>query len=476
MNILFILVLESSTTSAKAMLLNAEDQLYDIETKAYPLYFNDATLHDAESVFMETAALGRALCAGKKINAIAIGATWHNIMLCDSKYRPATPVYNWTNTEAADICRALRADESYVNNYYHRTGCMVNAIYPAFKLKLLKERGYRLSDYQIADQGTYNYYRLTGERVVTGCMLSGEGFLNIREKSLDRVIMEELGIDETNFAKVAEYRYSAPLSETGARLLGIDKGVPVIAACPDGALNQIGAGALGRGIMTISVGTSGAARVATPEPVLPDIPGTWCYLAPGAWISGAAISGCCNCVDWYKEKVFGLDKSYGDIENALGGALDTPVFLPFLYGERCPGWHDERQAGFFGVKPRHTRYDFYRSVLEGVLFNLYQCYNVLSKLNGVPRKIKLSGGIVNSPFWSQMCADIFNMEMEVDSAQHGSLMGAAALGMEKLDILDRLTDFSVSARATIRPDTGGSDKYKSQYERYLYYYEKMKPE
>jgi gluconokinase len=476
MNALLILVLESSTTSAKAMLCNTEDHSYEIETRTYPLYFNDATLHDAESVLMETTALGKALCAGKKIDAIATGATWHSVMLCDSTCRPATPVYHWSNTEAADICKALRADEAYVRDYYRRTGCMVNAIYPAFKLKLLKERGYRLSDYKVVDQGTYNYYHLTGEKVVTDCMLSGEGFLNIREKNLDRTIMEELGIDERNFAKITAYRYSAPLSEAGARLLGIEQGIPVIAACPDGASNQIGAGALGRGVMTISVGTSGAARIATPEPVLPDIPSTWCYLAPGTWISGAAISGCCNCVDWYKENMFSHDKSYGDIENTFSGELDTPVYLPFLYGERCPGWHDERQAGFFGVKPRHTRYDFYHSVLEGVLFNLYQCYNVLIDINGVPSKIKLSGGIINSPYWLQMCADIFNMEMEVDSAQHGSLMGAAALGMEELGVLNRLTDFSVTPHAKIRPDPGGPDKYKSKYERYLYYYEKMKPE
>ena len=99
---------------------------------------------------------------------------------------------------------------------------------------------------------------------------------------------------------------------------------------------------------------------------------------------------------------------------------------------------------------------------------------MLIEINGVPSKIKLSGGIVNSPYWLQMCADIFNIEMEVDSAQHGSLMGAAALGMEKLGILDRLTDFSVSAHAAIRPEN--PDRFKLKYEQYLYYYEKMIPE
>ena len=125
---MYILVLESSTTSAKAMLYNAADDTYEIETKAYPLYFNNTTLHDAESVFFETAALGKTLCSGKKIDAVALGATWHNVMLCDTDFHPQTPVYLWANTEAAEICKNLRDDDVYTRNHYQRTGCMVNAV------------------------------------------------------------------------------------------------------------------------------------------------------------------------------------------------------------------------------------------------------------------------------------------------------------------------------------------------------------
>ena len=37
---------------------------------------------------------------------------------------------------------------------------------------------------------------------------------------------------------------------------------------PDGALNQVGAGAMGEGVMTMSVGTSGAIRMATDNPYI----------------------------------------------------------------------------------------------------------------------------------------------------------------------------------------------------------------
>ena len=467
---MYVLVLESSTTSAKAMLVNTADGSRETETKAYPAYYADPSLHDAERVFLETAAAGARLCAGRQIDIIALSGVFHSVMLCDDDFTPKTPIYQWSNTEAAGICKKLRADEAYTRNFYQKTGCMVNAIYPAFKLKMLRERGYRLEDCMIAGQGTYNNFRLTGERIVTDCTASGSGLFNIREKRYDKDILSELGLSESNLARLVAYNDSYPLSESGAKLLGLDPGIPVMPCCPDGALNQVGSGALGEGVMTLSVGTSGALRLAVPKPVLPEAPSVWCYLNPKSWLSGAAVSGCCNCVDWCKDQLFGPEATYAEIERRLGETNDTPVFLPFLFGERCPGWQDERKGGFLGVTPSHTKYDLYQSVLEGVLFNLYQCYQVLTAINGAPKQIKLSGGIINSPFWSQMCADIFGMKMDVDEAAQGSLMGAAALAFEKLGVISDVSDFHTGAVKVIEPNKDMAGLYAEKYKRYLEYY------
>ena len=452
------------------MLYNTADNTYETRTKAYPVYFKDPSLHDAESVFLETASVGKKLCEGKKIEVIALSGVWHSVMLCDADFTPKTPVYLWSNTEAAGICKRLRNDDGYTRGFYQKTGCMVNAIYPFFKLKLLKERGYRLSDMMIAGQGSYNNFRLTGEKIVTDCMASGSGLLDIHKKCFHKGLMDELGLDESNFARIVTYKDTYPLTGEGAGLLGLETGIPVIPACPDGALNQIGSGALREGIMTISVGTSGALRLAVPKPVLPEVPSVWCYLSPKTWLSGAAISGCCNCVDWCRDKLFDPDITYKAIEDVLDGKKDTPVFLPFLFGERSPGWQDDRKAGFLGVLPSHSRYDLYHGVLEGVLFNLYQCYEVLTGINGVPGQIKLSGGIMNSPYWMQMCSDIFGMDMYADNAKQGSLMGAAALGLEKLGVIADITGFRTDTDRVIKPNPDMREIYAGKYRRYLDYY------
>ena len=71
------------------------------------------------------------------------------------------------------------------------------------------------------------------------------------------------------------------------------------------------------------------------------------------------------------------------------------------------------KGGFLSIEPDHSGWDMYHAVLEGVLYNLLQCMRELEALNGRPRAIKLSGGIVHSPYWTQMCADIMGLPMDV---------------------------------------------------------------
>ncbi|MPW25409.1 hypothetical protein GC105_06370 [Alkalibaculum sp. M08DMB] len=468
-----ILVLESSTTSAKAMLYDTVTGTYEVKINTYTLCNNDTTIHDAENIFNETVALGRKLCKGKKIDIVSLGGAWHSVMLCDMAMKPKTPVYLWSYTGASDLCKELREDKDYVKSFYQKTGCMVNGIYPAFKLMLLKEKGYDLNDYLIAGQGTYNMFRLTGERVITDSMASGTGLLNTHTKEFDIEILDEIGIKESQLSRLVTYKDTILLSKEGSYHLGIDEGTPVIPTGPDGGLNQVGAGALGDGVMTFSIGTSGAMRLTTDSPIIPEEPSTWCYMSPKKWLSGAATSGCCNCIDWFKEKMFSPDTSYEDIEKGFGDIETTPVFLPFLFGERCPGWQDDRNAAFFDIKPFHTAHDMYHAIMEGTLFNLYQCYQVLTNINGIPKKIKLSGGILNSPYWTQMCVDIFETDMEIDNLEHSSLLGGVALGMEHLGIIKDVTEFTAESAKVIHHNPKMNQLYKKKYERYKYWYDKV---
>jgi len=466
-----ILVLESSTSNSKALLYSTEAGVMDMAVVEYLPENNSNGTQDAEGVFRQTAELGRRLCEGHKIDLIVLGNAFHSVLLCDRNMKPVTRVYSWAWTEPSELCNRLREDKEYTLKYYKNTGCMVNAIYPAFKLLYFKEKGYPMRDYYIFGQGDYNTFRLTGQRIVTDCMVSGSGLLNIHTKKYYTDILDQIGITEDQLCRLVTYKETVPLSKEGAELLGLQPGIPVMPPCGDGALNQVGVGALKEGVMTFSVGTSAALRLTTHKPLIPDEPSTWCYLSPVTWMSGAATSGACNSTDWYKENFYNL--SYSDIEKNSSDVKDTPIFLPFLFGERCPGWQDERKGAFVNIQPHHNNRDFYCAVQEGILFNLYQCYKVLCRLNGTPGRIILSGGIVHSVFWTQMCADIFGADMEIPEIGQSSLMGAVVLGLEKLGYIRDLNDFSFPVKRIVRPNPDKKEFYARKFEEYMYWYNKL---
>lgn len=468
---MWILALEASTTSAKAMLYNTVTKTVEEKIEPYESMYGEEFLHDACKVFNCMVENGKNLSEGKKVEIISLSAAWHSVMLCDSNMQPSTPVYPWSYTGASEVCKKLRENQCFVDEYYKRTGCMVNATYPFFKLLYLKEQGYQLDQYYIMGQGTYNNYRLTGQRVASPCLISGSGLLNIHTKKYDQKNLKMAGIKEEQLSVLTDSRQTFPLSKEGAALLGQKEGIPVIHTNADGGLNQIGVGAIEENIMTFSMGTSGAMRISTSKPAISKSRGTWCYLSPQGWLSGAAVAGCCNCVDWFVKYVAGDDIPYKELEKEIEDVSDTPIFLPFLFGERCPGWDDERSGGFMDVKPYHDIGDMYRGVLQGILFNLYQCYLFLTEVTGEPKKIKLSGGILHSKMWTQMCADIFGKEMEVDETNQSSLMGAIVLAREVTGDLASITQHTPHIKEFIKPDMSRNQQYMQQFERYLKLYE-----
>lgn len=467
---MWILALEASTTSAKAMLYDIRTGTFTERTRSFGRAHGARTVHDAGAVYESMVQTGRELAGGKDVGMISLSGTWHSVLLCDRNMEPVTPVYPWTYTGASGVCGRLRRDESFVQEYYHRTGCMVNAIYPVFKLLHLREQGYRTEDFYIMGQGTYNNYRLTGKRVTTACMASGTGLLNIHTGEYDQESLCMAKVRREQLCVLTECQETYPLSSEGAAALGLKQGIPVVISSADGGLNQIGAGAVREGYMTFSVGTSGALRLSTKTPILPDRPSTWCYLSPKGRLGGAATAGGCNCIDWFIDRMTNGSMGYGQLEDGAGRITDTPVFMPFLFGERCPGWNDERKGGFAYVRAEHDIRDLYRGIQQGVLFNLYQCYELLAEAAGRPKRIMLSGGILHSKIWTQMCADIFGREMEVQESKQCSLMGAVALARERMGDLKDAGDYEPKIQEVIRPRKELRRQYMEQYERYRQVY------
>jgi gluconokinase len=470
---MLVLTLEASTTSAKALLYDSVVGLVSVKTIPYDRQLNDVATQDCESVCLAVLEAGRSVAFGKDVRAVALCGTWHSIVVCDKSMRPVTRTYSWAYTGSSGETAKMRTDRALTLNLYHRTGCMAHSTYGLYTLMHLKDAGLDLSDKLFVSQAGYIFYRLTGLRVESASTMSGSGLLDIYSKRYDQAILDMLGLNAEQFGRLASYREPSPLSVAAASALGIQPGLPVVPAHPDGAMNQVGAGALGEGIMTLSVGTSAAMRLTVNKPVIPEEPSLWCYVGADSWVSGAATAGACNCVDWFRSGLLSSSMSFSELEDKIANIEESPVFLPFIFGERCPGWRDGRLGGFFDLVPSSSYPALYRGLLEGVCFNLRQCYEILSSTAGEPEEIRLSGGIVNSPLWTQMLSDVLDRKIFVSNFDQASSLGAAALALFACGELKELSDFKTGHCIAVEPGRD-RERYAKKYERYLYWYDKTK--
>ncbi len=471
-----ILALEASTTSAKTMLFDTETGRVQVRSRRFELDGPDAAVRDGDAICTQLFALGRDSAGGGAVDLIVLSGTWHGVTLRTRDLTAVTPVMEWPYTGAQDLTARLRRDDGFTQWFHDRTGCMVNASYPAFKLLHLREQGVDLGGAIALDQPTLIFARLTGEIWTNASLASGTGLLNARTAQWDAEVIDRLGLGDVVLPPLHPSTATAPLTAEGAAALGLPAGIPVLTPGPDGGLNQVGDLATEPGEMTFSMGTSGALRIATRHPSPSPSLSTWSYRSPVGPLSGAATSGCGNCVDWARRRLFGADADFADLEPLLSPeAADLPVFLPFLFGERSPGWQDQRRGGWLELQPHHSRVDMYQSVLEGIVYSLYHCYRELVAVHGEPRRIVLSGGVLSSPMWTQMTGDVFGADMEVSTRQHSSIVGAVRMGLQAMGEDMRHPALDGGAPQLIRPRGERRARYDAGFARYLDQYARTAP-
>ncbi len=107
--------------------------------------------------------------------------------------------------------------------------------------------------------------------------------------------------------------------------------------------------------------------------------------------------------------------------------------LPFLAGERSPGWHEDARAALTGLGLATTAPDMLRALLEAVAFRLGAVYERLAPLASSDHTVVATGGaLARSPAWARIVADVLGQPLEISALTEASGRGAALLALEAL--------------------------------------------
>jgi gluconokinase len=399
-----------------------------------------AVEHDPRRVLDAVAACLDAVHArAGAVRGVAVTTFWHGLLGFDRDGRPVTPIYMWSDTRAAAEARRLRSvlDERAL---HARTGCRLHPSYWPAKLSWLARERPAVTR-RVARWGSVGEWlelALFGTAATSLSMASGTGLFDQAGLGWDREALAAAGLDEERLF---------PLVDRGTARVGLRapwagrwpglRDVPWFPAVGDGAASNVGSDCTDRARVALNIGTSAALR-AFVDAAAPPPYGLWRYRLDGRTsLIGGALSEGGNVYAWCR-RVLRLPDDAGATEAALAahGADDHGLtVLPFLAGERAPGWRGDRRAVLAGLGLDTGAATILRAMLEAVALRLARVYEALRPHVAPEHVVVGSGGaLLSSPAWAQIIADALGHPLVVTPAEEATSRGAALLALDALAV------------------------------------------
>jgi gluconokinase len=227
-------------------------------------------------------------------------------------------------------------------------------------------------------------------------------------------------------------------------------------AIGDGAAANLGSGCDHPGRIALTVGTTGAMRVVL-DPGVDRVPdGLWLYRVDRrrALLGGATTEGG-NLYAWLGEHLH-LPPAE-KLEEQLAALPPTAhglTVLPFVAGERAPGWNDQARASLIGFTLNTKPIEIVQASLEGIAYRFALIYERIARhlpFDPQRRIIASGGGLLSSPAWLQIFADVLGQPILALAEKEITSRGIALLGLEQLGVIDNVSDLPPAFGQTHMP-------------------------
>lgn len=288
----------------------------------------------------------------------------------------------------------------------------------------------------------YIRFKLTGEFATEVSDASGMQFLDVPRRKWSDEILNKLGIDRSMLADVYESPVvTGVVSKEASDVTGLKVGTPVAGGAGDQAAGAIGNGIVEPGVISSTIGTSGVV-FAFSEKVSIDPKGrvhTFCHAVPGAWHIMGVTQAAGLSLKWFRDnfcieekrtaELMGIDPYVlmdKEAEKAGPGSGGI-IYLPYLMGERTPHLDPDARGVFFGLTAKNGKGDMIRAILEGVVFSLKDCLEIIKEMGVEVKDVRASGGGGKSPLWRQLQADIYETPITTINTSEGPALGVAIL-------------------------------------------------
>lgn len=450
----YILAYDFGTGGIKASLYDEKGGCRAEGFDAYPTFYPAQGFHEQSpeawwrSTVVSTRRLLAAMPDGTAERVEALGISGHSLGVVPMDahghlLRETVPIWSDSrpDSQPAEFFRNVSETE-----WYLMTGNgFPPPLYSVFKLMWFRDHEPDLFGRIHKILGTKDYinYRLTGTMATDHSYASGSGVYDLKRRRYSSSLIAAAGLPETLWAEIVPAtQVLGTLTAVAAHELGLPRSVKVVAGGVDNACMSLGAGAFSEGRAYNSLGSSSWIAVSSSMPLLEPgkRPYVFDHVVPDQYVSALAIFSAGSAFSWVRdqmcrdlverairEKVDVYDLMTAEAEDSPVGANGV-LFNPTLAGGNSLDVTPALRGAFLNLDLRHKRADLLRAAMEGVALGLRNVLDELRRLASVKAPLTLVGGGANSPFWRQICADVYDLPLvRTGAGQHAAALGAAAV-------------------------------------------------
>lgn len=477
------LAIDLGTTGCRSILFDGKLNLiadsyreYGLETPREKWAQQDANLW--WTLTLETAkdAIGRSGVDPKLIDGISISSQGITVVPVDAGLNPLYPAMTWLDVRSDAQAQRLEQEWGTRAAFTH-TGKHIDACYTLFKLLWLREEEPEIYEkaWKFLMPMDFLLAKFTGNCVTDHSMASGTVMYDIKAQCWSREVLEKYQIPLEKLPKLQWSGESAGcvLPEV-AEALGLRGDCVVAVGAQDQKCAALGVG-LGDGIMTISLGTSGAIeKLWTEAKSEGAVTVPWSsYARKGTWVTESVINTAASSLRWLRDVMFpGCD--YDTITAEAYAARErgsSVLFYPFLNGPSGPNHYSEATGCFYGASLASTRGDFALAVLEGVAFQIRVILEAMEAYGNVHTLVLFGGGSKGAR-WCQIIADVTGLELTVPVTSEAAGAGAAIMAGQGVGAFSRENPPSIAYGKTYLPGQY-RESYQKKFETYCRLEKKM---
>jgi gluconokinase len=481
----FVLAIDVGSSSVRASLFDARAQaVAGADAREAHLLHTapDGTAEDRADHLLQRVnrvidnALRAAGPLAREIKAVGVDILASTLLGVDEAGRPLTPVYTYADTRPGPEVEYLRQHLD-VAAAHQRTGCPQHTSYAPARFLWVRRTYPDLARrvHRWMDAGTFLYTKWFGHAdiPISYSIASWLGLLNRHKMQWDEELLDRLEVSPEQLPLLADYTDAhRGLASSFAKHWPPLRDVPFFLTVGDGAAANVGSGCLGPGRAALTIGTSGAMRVLLSEktPAVP--PGLWAYrLGRAQTLLGGSFNEGGNVLVWASDtlQLPPLDR----IDQPL--SLLPPdghglTALPFLAGERSPGWTTRSTGVIMGLQTLTTPLQVLQALLEAVSYRFGMVWELLAPFAQENPQIIASGGaITRSTYWLQLMADVLQRPVMIADDDETTSRGTAILALHGLGVWPTLDAIPARLGAAYEPDSRRSPVYQAAMQRQQLY-------